>query len=262
VVTPGRRVDLADFPTDDRLGLEDRPQAEAATARAAERLVELGTKLAADRRHALLVVLQGLDASGKDGAVKRCLGPLNPMMVRAHAFKVPTAEERAHDFLWRVHQRLPERGAVAAFNRSHYEDVLVPRVEEGQPESVWAPRYDAINAFERHLTQEGTVVLKFFLHISREEQLRRFRARIADPQKRWKFDPADLVKRSHWDDYMAAYRDVLGRTSTEWAPWRVVPADHKWVRNLVVTEVMVETLGALDLRWPDLDPQVARLTIE
>jgi PPK2 family polyphosphate:nucleotide phosphotransferase len=261
-VWPGRPVDLASLAPDDRLGLAGRKEAKALTARCAERLEELGTLLAADARHALLVVFQGLDASGKDGSVKRCIGPLNPMMVMTTAFTVPSAEERAHDFLWRVHQRLPRRGQVGAFNRSHYEDVLVPRVEDGAPADVWEPRCEAINEFERHLVREGTTVLKFFLHISREEQAERLRARIAKPRKRWKFDAADLDKRRRWDAYQAAYRDVLERTSTEWAPWHVVPADRKWVRNLVVSQVMVETLETLDLRWPDLDPDVGTVVLD
>lgn len=261
-VRPGKPVDLAKFPPDDRLGLADREETEELTARTAERLEELGTLLAADARHALLVVFQGLDASGKDGSVKRCIGPLNPMMVMTTAFTVPSAEERVHDFLWRVHQRLPRKGQVGAFNRSHYEDVLVPRVEDGAPPDVWGPRCDAINEFERHLVREGTTVLKFFLHISREEQAERFRARVSDPRKRWKFDAADLDKRTRWDAYQAAYRDLLERTSTEWAPWHVVPADRKWVRNQVVTQVMVETLESLDLHWPDLDPAVAPVIVD
>jgi PPK2 family polyphosphate:nucleotide phosphotransferase len=254
-VEPGTRVDLGDRAPDDRLGWE-REDAEAATAEAAERLAELGSKLAADGRHALLVVFQGLDAAGKDGAVRRCIGPLSPMMVRTTAFAAPAGEELRHDFLWRVHRELPGRGRVGAFNRSHYEDVLVPRVELGAPPELWEPRLETINAFERHLSREGTVVLKFFLNISREEQAERLLARVDDPTKRWKFDAADLAKRTRWDAYMAAYEDIMERTSTPWAPWHVVPADRKWVRNLVVTTAMVETLESLDLRWPDLDPAI------
>jgi PPK2 family polyphosphate:nucleotide phosphotransferase len=256
-VDPGTPLDLAARPADERFGW-DREEAEAATVRRAERLAELGTELAADGRRALLAVFQGLDASGKDGAIKRCIGPLNPMMVRTQGFTAPAGEELRHDFLWRIHAALPGRGRIGAFNRSHYEDVLVPRVELGRPASVWEPRIAAITAFERHLVQEGTVVLKFFLHVSREEQAERLRARIEDPHKRWKFDAADLAKRALYDDYLAAYADLLRRTSTPWAPWHVVPADRKWVRNRVVTEVMVETLEALDLRWSDLSPEVLK----
>jgi PPK2 family polyphosphate:nucleotide phosphotransferase len=254
-VEPGTSVDLAARAADDRLGW-DRDEAEAVTASAAERLAELGTQLAADGRHGLLVVFQGLDASGKDGAIKRCIGPLNPMMVTTTAFAAPAGEELRQDFLWRIHRALPGRGKVGAFNRSQYEDVLVPRVEAGAPAALWEPRLEAIAAFEKHLAQEGTVLLKFFLHISREEQAERLRARVDDPTKRWKFDAADLAKRTRWDAYMAAYADIMERTSTPWAPWHVVPADRKWMRNLVVTLAMVETLESLDLRWPDLDPAI------
>ncbi len=254
-VDPETPLNLAARSAEERFGWE-REAAEAATMECGERLAELGSELAADGRHGLLVVFQGLDASGKDGAIKRCIGPLSPMMVRATGFTAPAGEELRHDFLRRIHAALPGRGRIGAFNRSHYEDVLVPRVELKQPASVWGPRIEAITAFERHLVQEGTAILKFFLHVSREEQAERLRERIEDPRKRWKFDAADLAKRALYDDYLAAYADVLRRTSTPWAPWHVVPADRKWVRNRVVTEVMVETLEALDLRPRDLSPEV------
>jgi PPK2 family polyphosphate:nucleotide phosphotransferase len=260
-IEPGTTVDLAGLPADARLGLKDRDEAEEREAALAVELEELGTKLAADGRFALLAVFQGMDAAGKDGAIKRCIGPLNPMMTETTAFKAPTAEELAHDFLWRIHLRCPERGRVGAFNRSHYEDILFPRVEQKSPRKTWEHRYEQINAFERQLVREGTVVLKFFLHVSREEQGKRFAERIADPRKRWKFDPADLDKRARWDDYMEAYREILERTSTDWAPWHVIPGDRKWVRNVVVTEVVLEALQSLGLEWPDIDPAVAKLLI-
>jgi PPK2 family polyphosphate:nucleotide phosphotransferase len=271
-VRPGR-FRLADHDPADTAGL-DRKRSRRLRAVDGERLRSLQARLYAEQRRSLLVVLQGLDASGKDGTIAHVMRGVNPLGVQARAFKRPSSPELAHDWLWRCVLALPERGHIGIFNRSHYEEVTAVRVHEeylaaeqvgperGRDERFWEARCKTIVAWERHLAACGTRVVKFFLHISREEQLRRFRARLADPRKRWKFDPADLVKRSHWDDYMAAYRDLLGRTSTEWAPWRVVPADHKWVRNLLVTEVMVETLRALDLRWPDLDPQVAQLTIE
>ena len=212
--------------------------------------------LMAEHRRAVLVVLQGMDASGKDGTVKHCLGGLNPMSVRVAGFKAPTSTELAHDFLWRIHQVLPQRGEIGIFNRSHYEDVLVVRVEELVPKAVWKKRYAAINAFEQHLADEGTMVVKLFLHISQEEQAKRFRERISDPTKNWKFSPDDLVKRAKWDDYMTAYRAMLERTSTDAAPWHVVPADHKWVRDAVVTEVLTQTLEGLDLKWPELAPEM------
>ena len=178
-------------------------------------MAELATMLMAEHKRAVLVVLQGMDASGKDGTVKHCLGGLNPMSVRVAGFKAPNSTELAHDFLWRIHQVLPQRGEIGIFNRSHYEDVLVVRVEELVPKQVWKKRYAAINAFEQHLANEGTTVVKLFLHISQEEQAKRFRERIADPTKNWKFSPDDLAKRERWDDYMTAYRAMLERTSTD-----------------------------------------------
>jgi PPK2 family polyphosphate:nucleotide phosphotransferase len=261
MVEPGRRVDLTEHPPDDRLGFRDRDEIEEETVRDGERLANLTTRLAAGRRNALLVILQGLDASGKDGTAKGCLGPVNPMAIKVASFKAPTSTELAHDFLWRCARELPERGQVGVWNRSHYEDVLVVRVDHLVPEEVWRPRYDTIVAWERHLVHEGTVILKFFLHISRKEQAERFRARIADPTKNWKFSPEDLVKRERWDDYIEAYREMLERTSTEWAPWYVIPADRKWVRNAVVTRIMIQALEGLDLEWPPLDPAVLTLKV-
>ena len=255
-VEPGSSVDLGDFAPDARLGLDDKEQGEALAAEIGERNAELALMLGADRRRALLLILQGMDASGKDGTVRKCIGPLNPIGVRVAAFKAPTARELAHDFLWRISRELPERGQVGVFNRSQYEDVLIVRVESLVPESVWRPRYDAINAFERNLVDEGTAVLKVFLNISRDEQAERFQERIDDPAKHWKASAEDLAKRERWDDYMEAYREALERTSTEWAPWHVVPADRKWVRNVVVAELIRDALEAMDLRWPALEPEL------
>jgi PPK2 family polyphosphate:nucleotide phosphotransferase len=261
-IPPGSKVDLRDHPPDARLGLRNEASAREQTARRAERMAELATMLIAEHKRALLVVLQGMDAAGKDGTVKHCLGGLNPMAVRVAGFKAPNSTELAHDFLWRVHQVVPQRGEIGIFNRSHYEDVLVVRVEELVPKQVWKKRYLAINAFEQHLANEGTTVVKCFLHISEEEQARRFRERLKDRTKNWKFSPDDLTKRAKWDEYMAAYRAVLERTSTEQAPWHVVPADHKWVRDAVVTEVLTQTLEDLGLQWPELAPEIKSLVIE
>jgi PPK2 family polyphosphate:nucleotide phosphotransferase len=260
-IAPGSKVDLAEHEPDARLGLRDEDSARKQTAKRAERLTELATMLMAEHKRALLVVLQGMDASGKDGTVKHCLGGLNPMSVRVAGFKAPTSTELAHDFLWRVHQVLPQRGEIGIFNRSHYEDVLVVRVDELVPKLVWKRRYAAINAFEEHLANEGTIVVKLMLHISEKEQSKRFRERISNPEKNWKFSPDDLEKQKRWDDYMTAYRAMLERTSTEAAPWHVVPADHKWVRDAVVTEVLTQTLEGLDLKWPELSPEMRALVI-
>jgi PPK2 family polyphosphate:nucleotide phosphotransferase len=260
-IAPGSKVDLGAHAPAAKPGLRDESSARAHTAKRAERMTELATKLMAERRRAVLVVLQGMDASGKDGTVKHCLGGLNPMSVRVAGFKAPNSTELAHDFLWRIHQVLPQRGEIGIFNRSHYEDVLVARVEELVPKQIWKKRYAAINAFEQHLANEGTTVVKLFLNISEDAQAKRFRDRMADRRKNWKFSADDLAKRAKWEEYMAAYRVMLERTSTKAAPWHIVPADHKWVRDAVVTEVLAQTLEGLDLQWPELAPELKALVV-
>lgn len=264
LVTPGKQVRLSRFPPDATLGIADREEAARIVEEASARAAEHGTRLAADAHRSVLVVLQGMDASGKDGTVRRCLGALNPMMVRVASFKVPTAQELGHDFLWRITRELPARGQLGVFNRSHYEDVLVVRVEEIVPESLWRPRYDAINAWERNLVSEGTVIVKLFLHVSPEEQAERFLERLTDPTKNWKFNVDDLAKRDKWDLYMDAYAEMLERTSTEWAPWHVIPGDRKWARDAIVTELLADTLEGMRLEYPPLDPDVlaARADLE
>lgn len=261
LVKPGTKVDLADHPPDARLGMNEAEEAERLTAAAGERLAEHTTRLAADGKRSLLVVMQGMDASGKDGAVKKCIGPANPMMVRVASFKAPTAQELAHDFLWRITRELPARGQLGVFNRSHYEDVLVVRVENLLPEKIWRPRYDAINAWEQNLVSEGTTIVKLFLHISKEEQAERFQKRLEDPRKNWKFNADDLLKRKKWGEYMEAYREMLERTSTKWAPWHVIPADRKWVRDAAITEILAQALEALGLKYPPLDPDVRGIRV-
>jgi PPK2 family polyphosphate:nucleotide phosphotransferase len=192
-----------------------------------------------------------MDGSGKDGTIRNVMGAFNPQGCSVSSFKVPTPIELAHDYLWRVHQRVPGRGEIGVFNRSHYEDVLVVRVENLVPKAVWSRRYDQINAFEATLAASGTTIVKFFLHIDREEQRERFEARLADPAKSWKFRLGDLEVRKRWDDYMAAYEAALSRCSTEAAPWYVIPADKKWFRNLAVAEILADTMEALDPRYPE-----------
>lgn len=216
-----------------------------------KRLGELQAVLYAEHRRSLLVCLQGMDASGKDGAISHIFSAMNPQGCRAIAFKEPTAEEKAHDFLWRVHRAVPATGEVAIFNRSHYEGVLVERVHHLVPKEIWSARYDQINAFEATLVEQGTHVLKFFLHISRREQLKRFKDRLDEPSKRWKISEADYEERERWADYVAAYEDLLSRCSPAHAPWFVIPADHKWFRNLAVARIVVETLDALGMRYPE-----------
>jgi PPK2 family polyphosphate:nucleotide phosphotransferase len=221
------------------------------------RLAELQDRLYAESGQALLVVLQAMDAGGKDGTVKHVFKGVNPQGVQVTSFKVPTPEELAHDFLWRVHANVPRHGYIGIFNRSHYEDVLVARVHELVPESVWRARYGHINHFEELLHDAGVRIVKLCLHISREEQAERLQARLDDPTKRWKFNPGDLAERKRWDDYRHAYEEAIAQTSTKHAPWYVIPADRKWFRNWAVSRIVIETLEAMDPQYPppaeDLD---------
>lgn len=261
-IRPGGGVDLAAIDTRDPIGAPgDRDETAEATAALTRRLAELQERLYAEGTRSLLVVLQAMDAGGKDGTVKHVFSGVNPAGVRVASFKAPSAEELAHDFLWRVHAEVPPRGHIGVFNRSHYEDVLVVRVDELVPESVWRPRYDAIWAFEHLLSSEGTKVVKLFLHISAEEQAERFRARIADPTKHWKFDRGDLAVRDRWDAYQAAYAEAIARTTTDEAPWYVVPADRKWYRSWAVSTILVEALEAMDPRHPTSTDDLSDVTI-
>ena len=214
------------------------------------RLEELQDLLYAEGKRRLLIVLQGMDTSGKDGTIRAVFNAVDPLGIRVASFKAPSAEELAHDYLWRVHRQVPGNGEIVIFNRSHYEDVLVVRVHKLVPKTVWAKRYDQINDFERMLAESGTTIVKFFLHISRDEQKARLEERRDTPEKRWKFSLGDLEERKLWDDYQGAYQDVLRRTSTEWAPWYVVPANAKWYRNLVIANVLIGALEGLDMKYP------------
>lgn len=229
---------------------------EAATAPLLERLTTLQDAFHADGRRALLLVLQGRDAAGKDGVIRTVTGAFNPTGVQVSSFGPPTPLELRHDFLWRVHQVVPPRGVIGVFNRSHYEDVLVVRVRGLVPESVWQARYAQINAFEEMLTANGVIIRKCFLHVSRDEQKARLQERLDDPQKNWKFRLGDLDDRARWDDYTAAYDTLLRRCSTPEAPWFVVPSDRKTLRNYLIARMLVETLESLDLRYPPMDPAV------
>ncbi|MGQ0650002.1 MAG: polyphosphate kinase 2 family protein [Gemmatimonadaceae bacterium] len=224
-----------------------------------KKLTELQNVFYADARYALLVVLQGRDASGKDGTIRSVFGACNPQGCQVTSFKAPTAQELAHDYLWRVHNAIPPKSIIGIFNRSHYEDVLVVRVKGLVPRSVWKTRYEQINAFERHLFANGVVILKFFLHISKAEQQEQFLERLTDPKKNWKFRAADLDDRALWGHYTRAYRDALRRCSTPWAPWYVVPSDSKTMRNYLVTRVINEALEKMDLRYPRAAKEVLAL---
>ena len=224
-----------------------------------ERLAELQELLFAEHEHRLLVILQGMDTSGKDGTVRHVLRGISPASVRVVSFKKPTQTELDHDYLWRIHPHIPGKGEIVIFNRSQYEDVLVVRVHNYVPPEQWKKRYDQINDFERMLAENGTTVLKFFLHISRKEQAERLQARLDDPTKRWKFQHGDLEERKLWDDYQKAYQDVVRKTSTQWAPWYVVPANRKWFRDYVVADVIIKTLEKLDMQWPQPDVSAERV---
>jgi len=222
-----------------------------------ERLDELNNSLEtlqellyAEHKHRVLIVLQGMDTSGKDGVIRSVFDGVNPQGVRVASFKTPSSIELDHDYLWRVHAQTPGKGEMVIFNRSHYEDVLVVRVHSLVPETVWKKRFEQINAFERTLAEEGTAILKFYLHIDPEEQRERLLARIEDPTKQWKFNPGDLKERALWQEYEKAYEDVLELTSTDWAPWYIVPANKKWYRDIVIAETIVDTLKNLDMKYP------------
>lgn len=217
-----------------------------------EQLAALHDLLYAEHRRALLIVLQGMDASGKDGTIKHVMSGVNPQGCSVVSFKEPTRMELDHDFLWRIHAAVPAKGDIGIFNRSHYEDVLIARVHNIVPKSVWSARYRQINEFEQMLSENGVHILKFFLHISSEEQRRRFDQRVSDPCKNWKSSPADFREREHWDEYQAAYQDAIAKCSTKWAPWYVIPSDHRWYRNHAVAEVIVRTLGSFDMKYPRL----------
>jgi PPK2 family polyphosphate:nucleotide phosphotransferase len=254
-LAPGERPHLA---RRDPASTEGAPGDRHVTAQAIlplhDELFALQDRLWAESRRAVLVVLQGLDASGKDGAVKHVFRGVNPQGTTVASFKAPTREELAHDFLWRVHKRVPGAGEIGVFNRSHYEDVLTVRVHQLVPEAVWRARYGLINAFEETLANGGTTVVKFFLHVSFEEQGKRLRRRLEDPTKRWKAQVSDFEDRKLWDAFQTAYADMLEKTSTDTAPWFVVPADHKWYRNWVVSQVLLHALEEMDPRYPDLAP--------
>ncbi|WP_336489669.1 polyphosphate kinase 2 family protein [Methylobacterium nigriterrae] len=259
-IEPGRGCDLAAIDPDADGGL-DKEAAKAMLAAERARIQALQERLYAEHRRSLLVVLQAIDTGGKDGTIRAVLEGVNPQGCRVSSFKAPSTDELDHDFLWRYHLRTPGRGMIGVFNRSHYEDVLVVRVKGLVPEEVWRGRYGLINDFERLLTATGTTVLKFFLHISKQEQKKRLEARIADPAKHWKFDPADLVERRAWDAYQSAFNDALTRCSTPYAPWHVVPANRKWFRNLVIARTVADTLEAMDPRYPEAAKGIAGMTV-
>jgi PPK2 family polyphosphate:nucleotide phosphotransferase len=226
-----------------------------------QRLSVLHNRLFAEASHSVLLILQGMDASGKDGTIRQVFTGVNPQGCRVVSFREPTTSELAHDYLWRVHSVCPARGEIVIFNRSQYEDVVAVRARDLVAEHVWRRRYEHIRAFERLLADEGTTVIKVFLHVSQEEQRRRLQERLEDPEKRWKFNPGDLEDRRRWSDFIEAYEDAIRETSTDWAPWYVVPANHNWTRNLAVGQILVDALERLDPQLPEADPDLDRIEI-
>jgi PPK2 family polyphosphate:nucleotide phosphotransferase len=262
-VKPGAEIDLTQIDPGSTPGFKGkRKDADARLLELNERLEVLQESLWAEHKHKVLVVLQGMDTSGKDGTISHVFEGVNPLGVRVAAFKAPTPEELDHDFLWRVHPKVPGRGEMVIFNRSHYEDVLVARVMKLVPPEVWRQRYDQINDFERLLSATGTVILKFFLYISKDEQKERLQERLDDPLKQWKFRKGDLADRAHWEEYLEAYEDALALTSQKHAPWYVVPADKKWYRNLVVAEVLVKALEDLKIKVPEPEEDLKGVVVE
>lgn len=260
-VAPGSQVDLGRIDAADNAGLEKDDRVEQELQRLRAELDDLQECFYAWDKRSLLIVLQAMDTGGKDGAIEQVLQGVNPQGVTVTSFKAPTPEELSHDFLWRIHKAVPPRRMIGVFNRSHYEDVLVVRVNKLVPEVVWRRRYDEINKFERLLSDSGTVILKFYLHISKDEQAERLQDRLDDPNKCWKFSLGDLKERELWNDYMEAYQDALAQCSTEHAPWYVIPANRNWYRNLAITSIVVDTLKELDPRYPTPDPALEKVVV-
>ena len=252
-IKAGRPVDLASIPTKRKGDFKGKDEAREFTAEMNRKIRTLQYRMFVEGKQSLLIVLQAPDAAGKDGLIRKVLGQMNPQGCRTYPFKVPSSVELAHDFLWRIHKCTPAKGMVSVFNRSHYEDVLVVRVEDIVPKKVWSRRYDIINAFERNLAESGTKVLKFYLHISPKEQLERFKERLENPEKHWKLNAGDYAARDEWDAYRDAYQDAIEKCSTEDAPWFVIPSDHKWYRDASVAGIVHETLKVMDPKLPPVD---------
>jgi len=262
LVVPGKKTKLSDIDPDDTRGLKNDEKSQKMLQKLIARLDDLQCLLYASKKYSLLIVLQGIDGAGKDGTIRHVMSGVNPQGCRVTSFKTPSAEEVAHDFLWRIHNAIPERGEIGIFNRSHYEDVLVVRVHKLVSESIWSRRYKQINQFERILAENNVKILKFYLHISKEEQKKRFQQRLEDRTKWWKLSPTDFQERRYWNDYMDAYEDVLRYCSTPWAPWYIIPANKNWFRNLAVSHIIVKTLEDMNMRFPKPSFNVSRYVLK
>jgi PPK2 family polyphosphate:nucleotide phosphotransferase len=262
IVKPNRKAKLADWDADYTEKFKSKEETKALLEKNLEHLAQLQYLLYAENRHAVLVVLQAMDAGGKDGTIRTVMGPMNPQSCKVTSFKGPSEEELAHDFLWRIHRFVPRKGEVRIFNRSHYEDVLIVRVHNLVPKAIWSKRFEQINNFEKLLAENDIHVIKFFLHISREEQRNRLKERLDDPTKHWKADPADFKEREYWDEYIKAYDDILTHCSTEYAPWYVIPANKKWFRNLAIAEIMVDQFSRLKMKFPEPRCDISKLRVK
>jgi PPK2 family polyphosphate:nucleotide phosphotransferase len=261
-VEPGEKIRLRDHNSRDKSLFGDEQETKAATAALAKDIDTLQDRLYAEGSRALLVILQGTDTSGKDGTIRSVFNATGPLGVSVHAFGPPSRLELEHDYLWRVHAACPRRGTIGIFNRSHYEDVLIGKVHKLAPEKVVEQRYEQINAFEKMLAENGTTILKFMLHISKDEQKERLQERLDDPEKHWKFNPGDLEDREQWDEYQDAYEIMLNRCSTKWAPWHIIPADRKWVRNAAIATIVKATLEEMDPQYPEVSWKPGDFKIE
>ncbi len=262
-VRPGAKMDFSDHDSGEKTLFQgNKDEFETQFDEIQDELQQLQKVLYAQNKHRILVVMQAMDTGGKDGCIKHVFSRIDPQGIHVRSFKKPTEEELSHDFLWRVHSKVPSRGQMVIFNRSHYEDIIAVRVKKIFPDEVWKRRQRHVIDFERLLAEEGTTIVKIFLHISKAEQKRRLEARINNPAKHWKINPDDLADRARWDEFMDAYEDVIGKTSTEHAPWYVVPADRKWYRNLCVARIMLDTLKKLDMKFPAINWDPSNLRIE
>jgi len=250
-IKPGNKVNLAKIDAGYHGGYDNEEAVSAEMEKSSQRLTELQALMYAENKHSLLIVLQAMDGGGKDGTIHHVMAAMNPQGCSVASFKVPTAEELSHDYLWRIHKMTPGKGHITVFNRSHYEDVLVVRVHNLVSKEIWSKRYNEINEFERELANSGTTMVKFFLHIDKEEQLERFRDRLEAPDKQWKISDSDYTEREYWDEYQRAYMDVLSKCSFNYAPWYVIPANRKWFRDLAVSQILVETMEGLKMKYPE-----------